>query len=1288
MISYPVSFSHGTSSKMNFFELEPADISSLNDADLRNLVARLCEAELIQQGIPPSVVTWGGAQEAPDGGLDVNVKCPAKISNPNFVPRNSTGFQVKKHSMGKSACKKEMEEAGNPKAVLADLAAQKGAYIIVSGKDDCSEKMLSDRLAGMKEAVAALQEKNELHLDFYGRDRLAAWLRRHPSVALWVRSRLGKPLSGWAPFGRWAATPHHQEDNFLMDEHPCVIDVNSTSKEPKAISEGIELTRDRLRKLGSTVRITGLSGVGKTRFAQALFESDVGENPLPASDVIYADLGNNLNPTASELVTYLIAHDFAAYLVLDNCPPDVHRNLQKQVAGGNAKLRLLTIEYDISQDKPEETEVIQIEPSSVKTVSKLVQKRFSELDGVNADRIADFAGGNARVALALASRVKADETLSSFSDEDLFRRLFSQRKGESSELLRGAEILALVYSFNVSAVENSDELTVLGRISGMSRQELRSHQAELLRRQIAQKRGNWRAVLPHALANRLAKRALEEISLEEINAELLKPENLRLLQSCAHRLGYLHDFDPARDLAFSWLKPDGPLSNISSCAQEHLIVLDYIAPVFPEVILHAIEAASEIPGFASRENPRFIQFVSLLLHFAYEDRIFDRASDILLKFAETEKLGEKHDSIVSRMKQLFSLHLSGTEATPVRRQTFVKKMFNSGNSRHREIAEEILDSAFESRHWTSFASFHFGARQRGFGWVPKTQDEGMAWYLGYIQVLQEVLDSNLPNQKSAKAVLAKNFRQLWAFPGCFDLIEKIIQKHGQNGAWLEMWMCLKTNLAFNRDQCTPQLLARIEALEKITAPADFNSEIEAYAFTNPWDHVRYNGKSFQDESDEIYEKVLKLGELLALQPEHINSLGDRLWQVRVQPLMWLGKGLGVGAIDKLRIFKLLIDSFLRCHDTLSKNVLVLEGYVGSAYLHDPVFGRQILEQALEFSELKPNIVSLLLSAPIDSWVIEKILQLANSGEVEAKQFEQISYGRLHEKIPENEMAMLLEAINRLNQGYFSSIKIMAMRLFEKEKYGYTPSLEVCAAARTALSQLVNAQRDDLKQAQLHGIDRVLEECLGTSAPEDEIKNIISLLCKSIGEYRIYSYDMPKIIVALVKTHLEWFLDEVFDGSKNEAALAYLMFKDRLFRERPTLNEAPLQRLLAWCGNDQSRIEKTAKAVHPYSTVDPEDVLDEPRKLVLSKHILSLLDRAQDKLAIVQIIFDNTSPSGWSGSLANILEVRLLAFSDLLKHSNPKIHEAVKAKVALLESRIRTERDREAAENNEREQRFE
>jgi hypothetical protein len=93
-------------------------------------------------------------------------------------------------------------------------------------------------------------------------------------------------------------------------------------------------------------------------------------------------------------------------------------------------------------------------------------------------------------------------------------------------------------------------------------------------------------------------------------------------------------------------------------------------------------------------------------------------------------------------------------------------------------------------------------------------------------------------------------------------------------------------------------------------------------------------------------------------------------------------------------------------------------------------------------------------------------------------------------------------------------------------------------------------------------------------------------------------------------------------------------------------------------------------------------------VVLSEHIKSILGAAKDKLTIVEIIFKDVWPSGWSGSLADILEARSKAFAELVEYPNPEVRTLARAKLAILEKSIRKEREREAEEHNEREQRFE
>ena len=71
-------------------------IKQLNDADLRELIGKLCEATLNENKIDTMCVTYGGNQDEPDGGVDVRVKSNSIFNDDWSIPRNNTIFQVKK----------------------------------------------------------------------------------------------------------------------------------------------------------------------------------------------------------------------------------------------------------------------------------------------------------------------------------------------------------------------------------------------------------------------------------------------------------------------------------------------------------------------------------------------------------------------------------------------------------------------------------------------------------------------------------------------------------------------------------------------------------------------------------------------------------------------------------------------------------------------------------------------------------------------------------------------------------------------------------------------------------------------------------------------------------------------------------------------------------------------------------------------------------------------------------------------------------------------------------------
>lgn len=147
------------------------------------------------------------------------------------------------------------------------------------------------------------------------------------------------------------------------------------------------------------------------------------------------------------LATDLIANRMRAVLVVDNCPLDLHRRLAELCVASGSTISVITVEYDVRDDQPENTQVVTLDTSSLVLIERLVQRRYSHLSQVDARKIAEMSGGNARIAIALAETVKHSETIAGLSDEELFQRLFHQRHDPDNALLLGAQACSLVYSF-------------------------------------------------------------------------------------------------------------------------------------------------------------------------------------------------------------------------------------------------------------------------------------------------------------------------------------------------------------------------------------------------------------------------------------------------------------------------------------------------------------------------------------------------------------------------------------------------------------------------------------------------------------------------------------------------------------------------------------------------------------------------------------------------------------------------------------------------------------------------
>lgn len=886
-------------------EVTSAQLAKLDDTELRTLVGYLCEREMRSHGHSASAVTWGGHQNAGDGGIDVRVALLAGAEIAGYVPKPETGFQVKAQDMPRAAILKEMAPAGVVLSSIAELAAKGGAYVIVSSQDSLSDTSLKNRRAAMAEAVNRLPSASSLTLDFYDCRRIASWVNQHAGLVPWVREKLGLPLSGWRSFEDWSSSPAPLDATYLLDAQTRLVGPSIKDVDGLTAEQALVMLRGILVRPKGVVRLVGLSGVGKTRLIQALFDDRIGTEALPQSDALYTDISDEPDPVPQEMLSRLLSMGHRVILIVDNCGLELHRKLAAKVANSDALLSVITVEYDINDDEPPNTDVFKLEPASPDLIEKLLVSRYPTIAPPSRHVIARFSEGNSRVAFALAETARNGESLAKLNDTDLFERLFQQQKPASVELLDAAKACALLYSFDGETLEGNDsELLLLAKLVGQTVDQLHKHVAELHRRQLVQKRGKWRAILPHALANRLAKRALEDVPLQWIEDTIVNGSSARVLRSFSRRIGYLHDDERAIAVAEKWLAAGGLLEQLGKLNSLGEEIFENVAPVQPATTLAFIEqtTASREDWIFSNENKNKTQIVRVLRSLAYDSDLFKRSATLLQRFVLNEAPGER-DSALDALKSLFWLYLSGTHASAAQRTGFIKLLFE-GVAAEQEIGLTLLEDMLKTSGFSSHYSFEFGAWKRDFGLHPESGKQVRDWYTQVIDLARAAGTSNGGVSDRVRHVMANHVADLLR-AGMFDEVAGVATAFARDSGWPEGWIGVRNAMRRGKGKFSEATYRELEELEQRLRPDDLAGMIRSHALTPEWRALDI--ADLEEEADlkpiearqKVYDLCADLGQQLG-SSRLFDALIPEILGVDSPKTFALGRGLATGCLSLAR----------------------------------------------------------------------------------------------------------------------------------------------------------------------------------------------------------------------------------------------------------------------------------------------------------------------------------------------------------------------------------------------------
>lgn len=682
----------------------------------------------------------------------------------------------------------------------------------------------------------------------------------------------------------------------------------------------------------------------------------------------------------------------------------------------------MTIEYDVKDHLPERTDVYKLQPNSTDIIQKVIERHYPDINDINRRKIADFSGGNYRLALAIASNIEKTDNLALLTDNQLFERLFWQKGQKNEELFRIAKSFALVYSFNIedSGEENSelDFLSKFAKVDADSAIEA----IEMLRsKDIVQQRGVWRAILPHALANHLAK---ELISIKLVNQldRLTKSMPERLQRSFIKRLSYFHDLSKIKDLVSLWFSNEGFFGEkllTGNYDAQDLVSIRLLSQIDEDQLLNLFEKKHYLdPNFLTRQNPSFVEISHLIRALAYQERNFEKAFHLLVYFARDEKENERNDSIMDLLTSLFRLHISETLANLEQKKEVLTTLY--ANQEYLPILLACLSRAlnFHESGYLILRSNETG-RSSDYGYQPKTYSEIWSWAEFLLEILNKLDQQGVAQ---ARKIFVNNIKDIIWTCGKVDFVKVYLEKFSDRSYFSEAHTRILNILKFNEEKLNtnaPELLSDLENLERSLRPTKDNLTelIKSYILVSDHDLYKMTKKNDDKYAIQIpdFDNYEDLVSHINNELKNVDKLIDNLDLLIKANTGWLQNNylIKLGEASS----KVFID-INQCINSL-KYINIDKSMLSSEFLLGLSVGFKnnslddffvLIEFMRQNDNFKNTICLLLIQACQNDDDFQYFSQLIIDKKIDILNFPRLSANKYYNNITNNQFEILLDAL--------------------------------------------------------------------------------------------------------------------------------------------------------------------------------------------------------------------------------------------------------------------------------------
>jgi hypothetical protein len=362
------------------FEFGDVEISQFTADETAKFLRSLLAAEATNGGIGLESFHVPIKVNVPDGGLDAVADNESGERTP-LIPTGKTGYQLKRSDIYPKECEKEVlaENSDELKEMIEDLMEEGGTYTLVIFEDLTDQKIKNRR--ERLEKTFASHGFDSANVEVFDVSKIVTLAQQYPSLAV----RYHPQVDVGVDFDTW------KERHSISSTHNFAYGDNRT-KWQNQIQRGLVSSKN-----ASITRITGLSGVGKSRL---LFESL--DEEVFRGKVIHT---NEDSLRQSRLIQYLETDTrTSCILVVDDCSPYYHESLVDRFSGRDDRIHIITISDALKQVNADV--LVELEPLSGDAIEELINRERPDLNRNSVSKIVEFSDGFPGITTALLPTIE------------------------------------------------------------------------------------------------------------------------------------------------------------------------------------------------------------------------------------------------------------------------------------------------------------------------------------------------------------------------------------------------------------------------------------------------------------------------------------------------------------------------------------------------------------------------------------------------------------------------------------------------------------------------------------------------------------------------------------------------------------------------------------------------------------------------------------------------------------------------------------------------------------------